>query len=310
MKRFIKTCLFLLAVHTLWAQSSAPNVYLFSYFKNNGQDGLHLAYSYDGYTWEALNKDSSFLKPTAGKDKLMRDPCIIRGGDGYFHMVWTVSWNEKGIGYARSKDLVNWSAQEYLPVMEHEPETRNSWAPEITYDTKKKEYMIYWASTITGRFPQTDTAAESKYNHRIYYATTKDFKKFSPTKLLYDPGFSVIDASIVKDGNRYVMFLKNETRAPVEKNIRVAFAQQLTGPYGEPSKSITGAYWAEGPTAIKINNQWIVYFDKYTNHMYGAVTSTNLISWTDISDKIRMPKGIRHGTVFTVSRKEFEKLPK
>ncbi|MBD0287051.1 MAG: glycosyl hydrolase, partial [Flavisolibacter sp.] len=68
--------------------------------------------------------------------------------------------------------------------------------------------MIYWASTITGRFPQTDTAAKSKYNHRIYYVTTNDFKKFSQTKLLYGPGFSVIDASIVKDGNLYVMFLK------------------------------------------------------------------------------------------------------
>ena len=56
-------------------------VYLFSYFKNNGEDGLHLAYSYDGYKWLALKNDSSFLKPTVANDKLMRDPCIIRGAD-------------------------------------------------------------------------------------------------------------------------------------------------------------------------------------------------------------------------------------
>jgi hypothetical protein len=289
-----------------WSQSN-DNVYLFCYFKGNG-DGLHFTYSHDGYKWNILFNDSIVLKPTAGKDKLMRDPCIIRGGDGLFHMVWTVSWNEKGIGYASSPDLLHWSKQQYIPVMEHETEARNTWAPEITYDPKKKEYMIYWATTITGRFPQTDTAAESKYNHRMYYVTTKDFKKFSKTKLLYDSGFSVIDANIVKEGKRYVMFLKNETRWPVEKNIRVATAKKLKGPYSIPSKPITGNYWAEGPTAIKIGNQWIVYFDKYRDHAYGAVNSTDLVNWTDVSDKVQFPKGTRHGTVFTVSKKEFDNL--
>lgn len=295
--------LFTMAV---WSQSS-DNVYLFCYFKGNG-DGLHFTYSNDGYKWNVLFNDSIVLKPTAGKDKLMRDPCIIRGGDGLFHMVWTVSWNERGIGYASSPDLLHWSEQQYIPVMEHEPEARNTWAPEITYDPKKKEYMIYWATTITGRFPQIDTAAESKYNHRMYYVTTKNFKNFSPTKLLYEPGFSVIDANIVKEGKRYVMFLKNETRYPVEKNLRVATAKKLKGPYSAPSKPITGNYWAEGPTAIKIGNQWIVYFDKYRDHAYGAVASTDLVNWTDISDKVQFPKGTRHGTVFTVTKKEFDTL--
>lgn len=91
---------------------------------------------------------------------------------------------------------------------------------------QRKKYMIYWASTIRGRYPLKDTAAESGYNHRIYYVTTKDFKKFSETKLLYDPGFSVIDASIVRGSNSYVMFLKNETRYPVEKNIRIATSKK------------------------------------------------------------------------------------
>lgn len=57
------------------------NVYLFAYFKGNGEAGLHLAYSRDGYKWTALKHDSVFLKPEVAKDKLMRDPCIIRRGD-------------------------------------------------------------------------------------------------------------------------------------------------------------------------------------------------------------------------------------
>jgi hypothetical protein len=285
------------------------NVYAFSYFKNNGEDGLHLAYSYDGYIWTALKTDSSFLKPTVAKDKLMRDPCIIRGADGLFHMVWTVSWKDKGIGYAHSKDLINWSEQKFIPVMSHEDSARNCWAPEITYDAKKKEYMIYWAATIAGKYP-SNTKVENGYNHRIHYVTTKEFKNFSKTKLLYDKGFNVIDASIVQDGKNYIMFLKDETRYPPQKNIRIATSKKLTGYYGKPSAPITGNYWAEGPTAIKIGDQWIVYFDKYRDHKYGAVTSKDLVNWTDISDKIQMPAGIRHGTVFTITKDELSALHK
>jgi len=231
----------------------------------------------------------------------------VRGPDGIFHLVWTVSWNDRGIGYASSPDLIHWSAQQFIPVMQHEDSARNCWAPEITYDAKKKEYLIYWATTISGRFPLNDTAAENKYNHRIYYVTTKDFKSYSKTKLLYDPGFSVIDASIVSDGKRYIMFLKNETRSPVEKNIRIATARKITGPYSTAGPPITGDYWAEGPSAVRIGGQWIVYFDKYRDHKYGAVVSADLIHWQDISDKIKFPDGTRHGTVLIVSKEEFDK---
>jgi hypothetical protein len=304
MKKFLLALVILYSA-SLFAQSD--DVYIFCYFKGNG-DGLHYAWSKDGYTWESMFHDSIILKPTVSKDKLMRDPCIIKGLDGNYHMVWTVSWNDRGIGYASSPDLVHWSEQQFIPVMMKEDSARNTWAPEVTYDPSNKEYMIYWATTISGRYPLKDTAAESKYNHRMYYVTTKDFKKFSDTKLLYDPGFSVIDASIVKDGNQWVMFLKNETRAPVEKNLRIATAKKLKGPYTPAGPPITGNYWAEGPTTLRVGNQWIVYFDKYRDHKYGAVTSTNLKDWTDISDKVKFPAGVRHGTAFAISKKEFERM--
>jgi len=288
------------------AQDNNP-VYLFSYFNNNGKDGLHLAYSTDGYQWTALNNDSSILKPMVANDKLMRDPCIIRGADNLFHMVWTVSWNDKGIGYANSKDLIHWSEQQFIPVMKGEDSARNCWAPEITYDKTKKQYMIYWATTIAGKY-KMDTMVESGYNHRMYYVTTTDFKKFSKTKLLYDKGFNVIDATIVPDGKKYIMFLKDETRIPPQKNIKIAVSNNLTNGFSEPSAPITGNYWAEGPTTLKIGTTWVVYFDKYRDHKYGAVQSTDLKNWTDVSDKISLPKGIRHGSIFMVSKVELEQL--
>ncbi len=287
-------------------QKQNQSVYLFSYFMDNGQDGLHLACSEDGLTWKPLHEGRSFLEPRVG-GKLMRDPSIVRAPDGVFHMVWTAGWWEKGIGYANSRDLIHWSEQAYLPVMEHEPQAKNTWAPELFYDEQQKQFLIFWATTIPGRFPETDDLGDN--NHRIYYVTTKDFKTFSKTKLLLEPGFNVIDSFIVKDGNRYVMFLKDERVKPVaQKNIHVAFAEAATGPYGDVSESITGKYWAEGPTALKVGDEWVVYFDKYTEHKYGAVKSGDLKTWQDISDQIQFPKGTRHGTAFRVPQTILDKL--
>jgi len=289
-------------------KTTEPSGYLFAYFKGNGEDGLHLAHSADGFHWKALHGDSSFLTPAAGVDHLMRDPCIIQGGDGQYHMVWTVSWNERGIGYASSPDLINWSPQKYIPVMEEEPTARNCWAPEIYFDSPSGTYLIYWATTIPGRFPETDSLGDSGYNHRMYCTTTRDFVYFTPTRLFYDPGFNVIDATIRHIDHQYVMFLKNETLLPeAEKNIRMATSDSLMGPYSPASPPISG-HWVEGPTAIHLDTGWIVYFDRYQEHRMGAILSPDLKHWVDVSDRLVFPEGTRHGTVFRPSAKTLSKI--
>jgi len=304
-----KILIFLLISISLGGFSSQKDkVYLFTYFKGNGEDGLHLAYSRDGFNFTALNNDKSFLTPAVGVSKLMRDPCLIQTDDGIFHMVWTAGWTERGIGYASSKDLINWSEQKYLMVMEKEPTARNCWAPEIYYDKKNKQFLVFWATTIPGRFPDTEKAGDTGYNHRIYSITTKDFISFSDTRLFYDKGFNAIDATIISTGKNYVMFVKDETRNPAQKNIRVTTSENLYGQYSGPSEPITGKYWAEGPTSLKINGKWFVYFDKYTEKKMGAVTSDDLINWEDISEKITFPDGVRHGTIIEVDEKILEKL--
>ena len=297
-------CLFSLA------SAAQKEVYLFSYFVDNGQDGLHLASSTDGLTWTALNDGKSYLAPTVGKDKLMRDPFILQGKDGLFHMVWTSGWWDKQIGYASSPDLINWSEQKSIPVMEHEATAKNSWAPEMAYDPESKDYIIFWATTIPGRHADiADSEREKGLNHRMYCTKTKDFKTFSPTEMFFNPDFSVIDATIFPKKNKFYMFLKNENPNPPQKNIRITVAENASGPYPlNVSEPITGNYWAEGPTALQVGKYVYVYFDKYTEHKYGAVRSKNMKDWEDVSDRVSFPKGVRHGTAFKVSSSVFEKL--
>lgn len=306
MKKLLLSLLFIFP--TLIYGAEKDNIFLFSYFKGNGEDGLHLAYSRNGLTFTALNNDRSFLTPVVGVSKLMRDPCVIQTEDGTFHMVWTAGWTERGIGYASSKDLINWSEQKYIVVMDKEPTARNCWAPEINYDKKTKQFLIIWATTIPGRFPESESVGDNSYNHRIYSVTTKDFVTFSETKLFYNKGFNVIDATINNDGKKYVMFVKDETRTPPQKNIRVTTSTSLFGTYSDPSEPITGKYWAEGPTSVKTKEGWIVYFDKYIDNKMGAVTSKDLVNWEDISNKLSFPDGMRHGTVIKVDEKIYNGL--
>ncbi len=291
-----------------------PGNYLFAYFKDNGEDGLHLAWSRDGLKWQPLNEDKSYLTPAAGSQKLMRDPCIIQGPDGVFHLVWTTGWRGQDIGIAHSKDLIRWSEQKAIPVMAHEPAALNCWAPEIFYDEADRQYLIFWATTIPGRFPATDASGNNGSNHRIYYVTTRDFVAYSQAALFYDGGFNVIDATIVKiaggAAGRHVMILKDETQDPVKKNLRIATSDKAAGPYGAASAPFT-IDWVEGPTAIKLNNEggeWIVYYDMYRDHRYGAVKSHDLKNWEVVTGQLDFPRGARHGTVFTVSDEVLARL--
>lgn len=294
------------------ATPADPPVMLFSYFTRNGEDGLHLATSDDGTTWRALNGGRSLLTPSAmgrgvgwqdwdSHAALMRDPSIRQGPDGVFHMVWTVAWNDRGIGVAHSRDLIHWSAQQRVPVMEHEPTALNAWAPDLFYDDIAKQFVIVWATSIPGRFPATDSLAQKtnrgRADHRLYYVTTKDFTTYSKAALLYDGGFATIDGTIARAGRKYVLVMKDETFYPERRNLRVAFADHATGPYGPASPSFTDLH-TEGPSVLEASGWWYVYYDEYTRGHYGAMRTKDFVTFQPYRDSLITPRGIRHGSAF------------
>ncbi len=292
-------CLLLLA-----GCKTGKEVYMFTSFREPAHEGLRLLYSEDAYHWEELN--GIFLKPEVG-GKIMRDPSMVQGPDGTYHLVWTTAWKgDNGFGYASSKDLINWSEQQFIPVMKHEKDVVNVWAPELFYDDEKKEFIIVWASTIPFRFPKG--VEEEKNNHRLYYTTTKDFKTFSDTKLFFDPGFSSIDAVIVKDKkDKYIQVLKDNTRP--NRNLKVAFANNALGPYNNVSEPFTGNF-IEGPTVVKKGDEWLIYYDVYQEKIYGAMKTKDFKTFTDITKEISLPEGHKHGTIFKTKKKLVKQLAK
>lgn len=287
----------------LWGGCSS-RAYLFTSFHEPASEGLRLLYSYDGYRWKDMNH--IFLAPQVGNMKVMRDPSMIQGPDGVFRLVWTSDWKgSNGFGYASSRDLIHWSPEVFLPVMANEPTVVNVWAPELFYNRIDSSYLIVWASTVPYRFKKGNE--DELNNHRLYYTSTKDFKNFTPSKLLYDPGFSSIDAQIVQQApDRYVLVFKDNTRQM--RNLKVAFSSSPTGPYGAASASYTEPY-TEGPATVNVgHDKWLIYFDAYREKLFGAVMTKDFVHFKDVRSQIRVPEGHKHGTIVPVTRKFLDQL--
>jgi hypothetical protein len=297
--------------------------FLFTSFRDGDQKFLRFLYSDDGYHW--TNVPGTFLEANVGASKQFRDPSITRGPDGTFQLVWTSAWHgDQGFGYASSRDLIHWSEQKFIPVMTNEPTTVNVWAPEIFYSdfrsSRREEaqtkignrqsaignqsepphlgsYIIVWASTIPGRFP--DFQEKPDNNHRLYFTTTRDFETFTPAKLFFEPGFSVIDGFILQDGKRFVLLNKDNSRPNL--NLRVAFADSPLGPWQNESEPFTQKF-TEGPCALKVGDDWLIYFDAYREKIYAAMQTRDFKTFTDATKAVSFPPEHKHGTAFRVPR--------
>jgi hypothetical protein len=298
----MKKGLIILTVCAALITSCSQKAYLFTSFHEPANEGLRLLYSYDGYQWADFGE--TFIAPKVGS-KVMRDPSMIQDKNGMFRLVWTSGWrDDKGFGYAFSKDLVHWSEQKFIPVMQHEDSVVNVWAPEWFYDKERDEYFIIWASTIPYRFPKGEE--EEKNNHRLYYTTTKDFSSFAPTQLFFDPGFSAIDAVMIRRGKGdYVQVLKDNTRP--NRNIKVAFGTTAVGPFKNVSKPFTESF-TEGPSVVKVKDEWLIYFDSYRKKTYEAMKTKDFQTFEDVSKAVKVPEGHKHGTIVPVKRKLIKKI--
>ena len=314
----------LVVITFLSSPAIAESVLLFPYFVSNGENGVYLAWSNDGRNFHSVNSGKPIFKPPQwdNEQHLTRDPSIVFH-KGFFHMVWTSNWDGRWFGYASSKDLKVWSKPRLIqPFREGSEQPKNVWAPELFHDSIADDFKVVWSSTLMSELEDDDGSEDTHGNdHRLYYLSTKNFEDFSEPKLLFhDENYSVIDAHVVFDDrgtssakdDRWIMCLKKEL--PGErggKNIRLAFSQPKITPtsFRDTTKAIVGVgtpiqgtQMAEGPSLVKWNGQWLLYWDSYTASHYSLASSSDLQQWTAESNLLKLPADHpRHGTVFSAS---------
>lgn len=302
--------------------SAKDSVYLFTSFREPSTEGLEYLYSYDCLHWDTI--PNVVMKPEVGNDKqykdaftgevkwpkfapekrCLRDPSIIQGPDGTYHLVWTTQWGgNRSFGYAHSKDLVHWSKQREIPVMDSIP-TNNVWAPELFYDDERQLFFIIWSSQIKPEeYTDLDRMGKNSPN-RLWYTTTKDFVTFSKAKRYYDPGFNSIDAYLLKRAKDDYVLIVKDNRKPGFSNLFCVFGKSPFGPFSNPSERF-GRTFSEGPCAMRMpDGEWLIYFDQYHPQEYTAVSTRDFKTFTSMRDRISVPLKHKHGTIVRISKKE------
>ena len=307
MLKFAALTLLLALTSPVVAQPATNSPWLFAGFKGNGEQGVYYAISLDGYHWTIANQDRPVFHQTQSNE-LMRDPFLQRGPDGTFHLVWTWSWNTPTIiGHATSTDLIHWSAHQQLNVLANEPAAITAWAPALYYKSAKRHWILFWSSTIPGRFPG-DTSGDNNLNHRIFSTTTTDFKTLTPAKLFFDPGYSVIDATVLQTGSSYTLIFKDERKTPLKKVLQTASGPTMEGPWSNISPPISGP-WSEGAAIIPVPGGYLAYYDHYRDpQYYAALFSPDLKVWTDATGRIAFPAQLRHGSFLRITQAEYDRI--
>lgn len=283
--------------------------YILSFFGGeDGQEKLHLGYSYDGIHWEKLNGGNTVLETTIGNGRV-RDPFILRKKDGSFGIVATQGWDTPQIYLWDSEDLVSFT-NERLKTVSY-PDVagltgQRAWAPEASYDPLKDEYIVYWS----------DPSANNG-NGCTYANTSKDLENFSQPFVLFDAGYTMIDANITKWNGTYYMVFKDERGNNADggggKKILMAKSKSLEpGTFEQYTGPITDTL-VEGPFMFKVNGEekWYHYYDYFNEHKFGVSVTSDLDSgmWEFLGKSTTMPtEDVRHGGVVPVTEKELSRI--
>ncbi|MEV6342837.1 family 43 glycosylhydrolase [Actinoplanes sp. NPDC051851] len=305
--------------------------YLFSYFTGEGYSNGEQIYNAlsdgnDPLSWREINDGQPVLTSTLGTTGL-RDPFIIRSpeGDKFYQIAtdlkiygngdWDASQRtgSKSIMVWESTDLVNWTNQRLVKVS---PDTAgNTWAPEAFYDKTLGAYVVFWASKL---YDAADTSHSGSTYNRMMYATTRDFYTFSEPKVWKDPGYSVIDSTMVENDGTYYRFTKdernNDSSSPCSKYIIEEKSTEILDlDYDFVAECIGSSDLSrgEGPLIFKSNTEekWYLFIDEYGSRGYVPFSTTDLDSgvWT-MEKTYTLPSRPRHGTVLPVTQAEYDRI--
>ena len=207
----------------------------FVYFQDDQK--IRFALSRDGFHWTALYNNAPIPGLDGDNTTSVRDPFVnFDPVSGIYRMVATDGFkfgHDAQIWYWESSDLLSWSKQRALPVMDKFKDSlQDTWAPEWVWDAAASEYVIFWTTRWLPGKEIFDPACTNKNVRRFvqYHTRTKDWRSFTPPSLLIDMHCSTdafapmavgdggYDTDIVRspaDGKYYAFF--KDMRAPTAK---------------------------------------------------------------------------------------------
>lgn len=319
MKKFFSLVATLLsmALHVEAQTAEGFTKYLFAYFPSNSNENIYYAVADKGspFNFTVLNEGNAMIKAdTIALKRGLRDPHILRGhDDGFYYMVATdmksdEGWSSnRGLVLMRSRDLVNWEHHTvHFPTRyagtDFSKVTR-VWAPETIWDPEAGKYMVYFSLLGAGSSNQYD---------KVYYCyTNDDFSDLEgEPKWMYDRGSATIDMNIIRVGDTYHGFYKNENAG----GLGHVTATSLTGRWTKLSDAIQQTNVpVEGVGAYKLidDERYVVMYDCYTSGYYQFCSTIDFVNFTvEANTRTSGAFTPRHGNILPITEKEYETIVK
>lgn len=189
--------------------------------------------------------------------------------------------------------------------------------------------MVFWASKL---YAASDPDHTGNTYNRMLYATTRDFVTFTAAKIWQDRGSSRIDSTVIKEGNTFHRFTKDEGAVTGCSDIIQERADSLVAvddvqdPAHDPSAPAwsivascigraAGTSAVEGPTVFKANpgdtsgSPYYLFVDEYGGRGYIPLGTDDLNHprWT-VPNSYSLPTSPRHGTVLPITQQELDRL--
>lgn len=266
------------------AATATTSLYTMTSFSNSSETNMYVYQSHDGLNFTRIGSGPAYTPPSG----IIRDPSVMRSSyDGRYYVTYTDAWSGNSIGLASSADRLHWT---FIKNITFASNINIAWAPEWFKDTDGSVNIIVHlrARGVASPTPYKITAL----NHTL--------TSWSAPVALAGLTPDYIDSFVVKIGNIYHIFLKNDQTN--SKYIEHATATKLTGPYTFVGKG-NWAGWGpnmEGPCLYQLDNgTWRILLDGYkAGQYYYSDSKDNFKTWTP---KKPLPDGlsgfVRHLTV-------------
>jgi hypothetical protein len=189
--------------------------------------------------------------------------------------------------------------------MESVPQTRNCWAPEAFYDHEARLYRVIWTTSLSRE-------DEDDWNHRIWSVSTPDFREFSAPEIFFDPGFSVIDASVLRVEGEYWMAFKDERgrnqSGTLHKRIHLLRQKSAVGwselwqRQGLSDESVDAhaisPELCEGPAMAQTGESVLMVYDHFIEKRYSAHVTQEGGAGRTLEGSF--PHGMHHGCLLFI----------
>ncbi|NLT57194.1 MAG: sigma-70 family RNA polymerase sigma factor [Actinomycetales bacterium] len=290
------------------ARSTRYDAHAMVYFTDSptglgANSGLHLAVSSDGLDWMPLNQNAPVLTPRRGTGGL-RDPSVLRRQDGTF-VVLAADVDDDifaTTGYIHawtSPDLRTFS---YHRLRLHSRST-HTWGPEAFYDPVRDRYGIIYSASGDDR-------------ESIFVNYTTDFVEVGRPQLFFDPGFSVQDATVVREGTTYHLYYRDNRDARIHEARSSTLDPRSFDDGVQPGDGLLQGESVGGPTVVQENGgqrRWL-WADSYVPadgelYLWQTTRASDPAAWKPSSKAdYTQPLNARHGGIVPITTKERARL--